>query len=102
MCLAIPAQVSELLDDRHELALVDMLGVRRKVNICLLQDDPPGEGDWVLVHVGFALSKISGGQAKEQLDMLTALGEATAALEEVDGYQFGGPTPEDASHEIRR
>ena len=93
MCLAIPAQVCELIDEREELALVDVLGVRRKVNVFLLQDDPPRPGDWVLVHVGFALSKIGAAQAEEQLRMLTALGEATAALEEVDGYQFGAAAP---------
>jgi hydrogenase expression/formation protein HypC len=88
MCLAIPAQISELLDDRHELAMVDIMGVRRRVNIDLLSDDPPRVGDWVLIHVGFAMSKISGEQAAEQLRLLTMLGEASAAEEEVGGYQF--------------
>ena len=83
MCLAIPGQITELLDDCHSLAMVDILGVRRKVSIDLLQDDPPIAGDWVLVHVGFAMSKISDERAAEQLEMLALLGEASAAREEL-------------------
>ena len=90
MCLAIPAQISELLDDGHEVAIVDILGVRRRVNVNLLADDPPSIGDWVLIHVGFAMSKISDQQAEEQLRLLAMLGEASAAEEEVAGYQFDG------------
>ncbi len=89
MCLAIPAQVSMLLDDQH-VAMVDIMGVRRKVSIDLLVDDPPVPGEWVLVHVGFAMSKISARQAEEQLEALAILGEATAALEEVDNYEPDG------------
>src|SRR5262249_51360880 len=92
MCLAIPAQVSEILDADGHLALVDILGVRRKVNVDLLQDDPPLAGDWVLVHVGFAMSKISAQQAEEQLQMLTSLGEASTARDEADGYRFAEDT----------
>jgi hydrogenase expression/formation protein HypC len=87
MCLAIPAQVSLLLDDQH-VAMVDIMGVRRKVSIDLLVDDPPVPGEWVLVHVGFAMSKISAQQAEEQLQALALLGEATAAAEEVGGSEF--------------
>ena len=76
MCLAIPAQVSVLQDDGH-VAMVDIMGVRRKVSIDLLVDDPPLPGEWVLVHVGFAMSKISARQAEEQLQMLALLGEAS-------------------------
>jgi len=82
MCLAIPAQVCEL-SENDQLALVDILGVRRKVSVDLLRDDPPIVGDWVLVHVGFALSKIGAAQAEEQLKMLTMLGETEGAVEEV-------------------
>lgn len=88
MCLAIPAQISELLDDRNELAMVDIMGVRRRINIDLLSDDPPKLGDWVLIHVGFAMSKIGAQQAEGQLRLLAMLGEASAAEEEVAGYQF--------------
>ncbi len=88
MCLAIPAQVSELFDDATQLAMVDIMGVRRRVNMALLCDDPPRLGDWVLVHVGFAMSKISATQAAEQLAMLAELGEATEASDEASGYRF--------------
>ena len=90
MCLAIPAQVCEQFAEQPELALVDVLGVRRKISVDLLRDDPPAIGDWVLVHVGFALSKISAAQAEEQLNMLSALGEASAAREELAAAEFEG------------
>ncbi len=88
MCLAIPGQITELFAPspdgaRQSLAMVDILGVRRKVSIDLLNDDPPIIGDWVLVHVGFAMSKISSERAAEQLEMLAMLGEASAAREEL-------------------
>ncbi len=83
MCLAIPAQVTELLPDIHRSATVDILGVRRKVSIELLNDDPPELGDWVLIHVGFAMSKISAEQAEDRLTMLMELGEASVAREEL-------------------
>jgi hydrogenase expression/formation protein HypC len=89
MCLAIPGKIIELLDEDRDLAVVDILGVRRKVDLGLLQDDPPVTGDWVLIHVGFAMSKISQVNAIEQLRMLTELGESDAALEEVQGYGLG-------------
>ncbi|HKD35391.1 MAG TPA: HypC/HybG/HupF family hydrogenase formation chaperone [Pirellulales bacterium] len=88
MCLAIPAQVCELFDEQPKLALVDVLGVRRKISIDLLRDDSPNVGDWVLVHVGFALSKISAEQAEEQLKLLSALGEASVAREELASDQI--------------
>ena len=89
MCLAIPAKVIELSADEPTRALVEVIGVRRYIDTGLLQDNPPGAGDWVLVHVGFALSKISEEQAIDQLQMLAKLGEEPAMLEEVQGY--GGP-----------
>ncbi|HEY1601948.1 MAG TPA: HypC/HybG/HupF family hydrogenase formation chaperone [Pirellulales bacterium] len=89
MCLAIPAQISRLPADDDPLATTDIMGVRRRVNIDLLDADPPELGDWVLVHVGFALSKISAEQADEQLRLLSLLGEASAAQEEVEGYDCG-------------
>ncbi|HSU31264.1 MAG TPA: HypC/HybG/HupF family hydrogenase formation chaperone [Bryobacteraceae bacterium] len=86
MCLAIPARVIELSADETNRAVVEVVGVRRPIDIGLLQDDPPQAGDWVLVHVGFALSKISEIQALDQLRMLSILGENGAALEEAQGY----------------
>ena len=94
MCLAIPAQVTEVLSDARPSVTVNILGVRRKVSVELLEDDPPIPGDWVLIHVGFAMSKISGEQAEEQLKMLTELGEASVALEEVTSSEVDA---EDAS-----
>lgn len=88
MCLAIPAKVINLSDEDSSQALVEVLGVRRHIDMGLLQDDPPVVGDWVLVHVGFAMSKISEEQARDQLQMLSMLGEKSAALEEVRGYGF--------------
>lgn len=85
MCLAIPGKVTELDADGH-FAMVDVSGVRRKVNIDLLREDGVAEEDWVLIHVGFAMSKISRTDADEQMRLLRMLGEMEAALEEVEGY----------------
>ncbi len=77
MCLAVPAQVIELVDHEKRLALVDIAGLRRKVNIGLLDDDDGGEaqpGDWVLIHVGFALSKVDEEEAHATLRLLEQMG----------------------------
>jgi hydrogenase expression/formation protein HypC len=86
MCLAIPGQVVELFPDQPHAAMIDVVGVRRKVDVGLLQDDLPVRGDWVLIHVGFAMSKISEQDALEQMRTLRALGEADAAMQEAQGY----------------
>ena len=86
MCLAIPGRVVEFLPLDAHLAVVEVAGVRRKVDVGLLQDDPPVAGDWVLIHVGFAMSKVSETAAHEQMRTLRMLGEDEAALEEVRGY----------------
>ena len=86
MCLAIPARIVDIAAAPENRALVDVVGVRRYIDTGLLLDDPPRIGDWVLVHVGFAMSKISEADAIDQIRMLTALGENEAALEEVQGY----------------
>lgn len=86
MCLAIPAKVVEISDDETNRALVEVVGVRRHIDTGLLADNPPRTGDWVLVHVGFAMSKISEEQALDQLHTLAMLGEQQAALEEARGY----------------
>ena len=86
MCLAIPGRIVEVDARDAHMALVDVVGVRRRVDLGLLQDAPPGPGDWVLIHVGFAMSKISEADAIDQMRTLTMLGEADAALEEVRGY----------------
>lgn len=86
MCLAIPGRIVELVEDLPHLAMVEVTGVRRRVDLGLLQDDMPGPGDWVLIHVGFAMSRISESGAEEQMRMLSMLGEDQAAMEEVRGY----------------
>src|SRR5580692_5384946 len=92
MCLAIPGKIVELVDQDLSLAVVDVLGVRRKVDLGLLQDEPPIVGDWVLIHVGFAMSKISEADAVDQMQTLTMLGEAEAAMQEVRGYGLENET----------
>ena len=86
MCLAIPGKIVALAPDLPQLAVVDVSGVRRRVDLGLLQDDMPGPGDWVLIHVGFAMSRISEDQAEEQMRTLRMLGEDEAAMEEIRGY----------------
>lgn len=86
MCLAIPGRIVELDAQNSSQALVDVVGVRRRVDLGLLQDEPPVPGDWVLIHVGFAMSKISEVDALDQMRTLTMLGEAEAAMQEVRGY----------------
>ena len=92
MCLAIPGKIIELAEfspGGAVLGTVEVAGVRRKVDLGLLKDDMPRTGDWVLIHVGFAMSKISEVDALDQLRMLAELGESDAALEEVQGYGLG-------------
>ena len=86
MCLAIPGRIVELVEDLPHLAMVEVTGVRRRVDLGLLQDDMPGPGDWVLIHVGFAMSRISESGAEEQMRMLRMLGEDQAAMAEIRGY----------------
>jgi len=86
MCLAIPGKIIEISPDNPDSALVDVVSVRRRVDLGLLQDDRPKPGDWVLIHVGFAMSKISEQDANDQMQTLRMLGETEAALQEVKGY----------------
>lgn len=88
MCLAIPGQIVELLDEEEHFATVEVSGVRRKINVDLLKPEGIRPGDWVLLHVGFAMSKISENEAQEQVRLLQMLDDAQAALEEVKGYDF--------------
>jgi hydrogenase expression/formation protein HypC len=89
VCLAIPGQILELSVDEPHLAVVEVSKVRRKVNVGLLEDQPLAAGDWVLIHVGFAMSRISEEAAQEQLRLLAMLGEDEQAMQELDGYRFG-------------
>jgi hydrogenase expression/formation protein HypC len=85
MCLGIPGRIVKLDDAAKKLATVDVSGVKRQVNIaCIVDEEHPPEaciGDWVLVHVGFAMSRIDAAQAAETLKILTELGEAQAEIE---------------------
>ena len=78
MCLAIPGQVVEIVDPANQLAKVDVAGVLRNVNVGLLDGDggSPAPGDWVLIHVGFAMSKVDEEEAKATLRLLEELGDA--------------------------
>ena len=76
MCLGIPGEVVEIMSDRSDLASVDVSGVRRAINIGLLEGESLQPGDWVLIHVGFAMSKMDEGEAKAALDFLESIGEA--------------------------
>ncbi|WP_037321681.1 HypC/HybG/HupF family hydrogenase formation chaperone [Amycolatopsis orientalis] len=76
MCLGIPGEVIELLTDRPDLAKVDVGGVKRAINIALVAEEGIGPGDWVLIHVGFALSKIDEAEAKAAMDFLESIGKA--------------------------
>jgi len=85
MCLGIPGRIVRIDDVVKKLATVDVGGVKRQVNLaCIVDDAHPVEecvGDWVLIHVGFAMSRIDEAQAAETLKILTELGEAQAELE---------------------
>ncbi len=87
MCLAIPGQVVEVLDDDNQLAQVEVAGVRRNVNISLLGDGTgAAPGEWVLIHVGFALSRIDEREAHATLQLLReAGGEFDQAIDELRG-----------------
>ncbi len=76
MCLGIPGEVVELHPEQPDLAKVNVSGVRRLINIGLLSEDPPVPGDWVLIHVGFALSKIDEAEATAAMEFLESIGQA--------------------------
>jgi hydrogenase expression/formation protein HypC len=78
MCLGIPGEVIEIMAEHEDLAMVSVEGVKRAVNIGLLNEEEGGvqPGDWILIHVGFALSKIDEAEAKASLEWLTGVGDA--------------------------
>ncbi len=75
MCLAIPGQIVEIVDHEHQIARVEVAGVRRNVNVGLLPGDGVIPGEWVLIHVGFALSKVDEEEAHATLKLLEGMGE---------------------------
>jgi hydrogenase expression/formation protein HypC len=72
VCLAIPGQIRDIVDEVNRLATVDVAGVRRTINIGLLDD--AGVGDWVLIHVGFAISQVDEEEARATRDLLERMG----------------------------
>jgi hydrogenase expression/formation protein HypC len=85
MCLGIPGQIVEISDAQNLLGIVSVSGVRREINlVCIVDETHPVEsckGDWVLVHVGFAMSRIDEAEAEKTLQLLAELGEIQAELE---------------------
>jgi hydrogenase expression/formation protein HypC len=85
MCLGIPGRVVEITDAANKLGLVDVCGVRRQINLaCVVNEDHSVAscvGDWVLVHVGFAMSRINEEEARLTLELLRQLGEAQDEIE---------------------
>ena len=94
MCLGIPGQIVEIVDETYQIAKADVSGVKRSVSIALLAEESIKPGDWVLIHVGFAMSKLSQEQADDQLKMLAMLGESEAALQEAEGYGLSESEPQ--------
>ena len=76
MCLGIPGEIIELNADHPDLATVDVSGVRRAINIGLLEGEDVRPGDWILIHVGFALSKIDEEEAAAAMNFLESIGQA--------------------------
>jgi hydrogenase expression/formation protein HypC len=82
MCLAIPGRIVELTDEENQIAKVEVGGVRRNINLGLLSDIEVKPGDYVLIHVGFAMSKIDEHEAAETLRLLHELGSYEPELEQ--------------------
>jgi hydrogenase expression/formation protein HypC len=92
MCLAIPGQIVDMVDEQNHIAKAEVAGVRRNVNIGLLDEGPNAVdvGDWVLIHVGFAMSKVDEEEAKATHEFLRSLGEDyEAELEELQASNIG-------------
>ena len=85
MCLGIPGKIVAITHAVNKLATVEVLGVQREINIaCIVNDEHPVDscvGDWVLVHVGFAMSRIDEKEAQLTLEVLQMLGDAQAEIE---------------------
>ena len=79
MCLGIPGQITEITNSEHKLAIVNIGGVKRQINIaCIVDEQHPPEtciGDWVLVHVGFAMNRINEQEAAETLKLLQEIAQ---------------------------
>jgi hydrogenase expression/formation protein HypC len=82
MCLAIPAKIVEIIDEENHVAKVEIGGVRRNVNIGMLDRDDARVGNYVLIHVGFAMSKIDEQEAQETLKLLEELGDFQTEMDQ--------------------
>ena len=91
MCLGIPGQLKEFSDINEHLARVDVSGVTRIINIGLLEDEKLSEGDWVLIHVGFAMSKIDEEEASLALESLKMMGQAFG--DELEAFRLSKISP---------
>jgi hydrogenase expression/formation protein HypC len=79
MCLALPAKIVSFPENESGIAVVDVLSVERRINVDLLRGEQLAIGDWVLLHVGFAMAKVSEADAREQIELLSMLGETAEA-----------------------
>jgi hydrogenase expression/formation protein HypC len=82
MCLAIPGKIVEIVDEESHIAKVEVGGVKRNVNIGMLDKDEARVGDYVLIHVGFAMSKVDEQQAEDTLRVLKEIGEFDLEFEQ--------------------
>lgn len=82
MCLAIPGRIVEIVDAENSIAKVEVGGVKRNINIGMLGENEAGIGDYVLIHVGFAMSKVDEKEAEETLRMLKQIGEFDLEFEQ--------------------
>lgn len=89
MCLGIPGQILEIVDDENSIAKVVVSGVKRNVSVALVRPEGIEPGDWVLIHVGFAMSKIDENEAQETMKALYTMGNIfTDELEMLQGSQI--------------
>ncbi len=86
MCLGIPGLIVEITDEARQLAIADISGVRREVNVSCIADGPLGDlvGTYALIHVGFAMARIDEDEAAATLEALRGLGEAQEALDAME------------------
>lgn len=75
MCLGIPGKIIDMVDDANSIAKVDVSGVKRNVSVALVRPEGIAPGDWVLIHVGFAMSKIDENEARETMKVLRTMGD---------------------------
>lgn len=83
MCLGVPGRIVEIPSGRPDVARVDVQGVARDINVALLADAPPGVGDWVMIHLGFALERMTEAEAMDALGLLRDEAMAQRAVEAI-------------------